>query len=244
MSESLLTSRSGPDGSVVVLTLNRPEVRNALDAGLLAALSGALRQAESDPGARVVILTGAGPAFCAGMDLRAYAAGGDFGSLTWFYQEGISKPTIAALNGPAVGGGLELAIACDLMVAAEDALIGLPEVKRGLYAGGGGTTLADRIPLAAALELGLTGDTIPARRAMELGLVNAVVPAGEVLDAATGLAARIAANAPLALATTKKLIRERRWGTPEETAAVFRSADAREGTIAFAEKRRPAWTGE
>jgi enoyl-CoA hydratase len=243
MNESLLTSRSGPDGSIVVLTLNRPKVRNALDAGLLAELSGALRQAEADPGAQVVILTGAGPAFCAGMDLRAYAADGDFGSLTWFYREGISKPTIAALNGSAVGGGLELAIACDLMVAAEDARIGLPEVKRGMYAGGGGTTLAERIPLAVALELGLTGDTIPARRAAELGLVNVVVPADQVLDAATDLAARVAANAPLALAMTKKLIRERRWGSPEESAAVFRSADAREGAVAFAEKRRPAWTG-
>jgi len=243
VSQILLTERTGQGGGIALLTMNRPEVRNAMNPELRAAISDALKEAEADPEVQVVILTGAGEAFCAGMDLRAFAAGGDFSALTWFYHEGISKPTIAALNGPAVAGGFELAMACDLMVAADTAKVGIPEVKRGLYAAGGGTTLAERVPLAVALELGLTGDPIPAQRAAELGLINAVVPAGQVLAAAVGLADRIAQNAPLALAMTKKLIRERRWGTPEETHSVFGSADAREGATAFAEKRSPVWTG-
>jgi enoyl-CoA hydratase/carnithine racemase len=170
MAELLLTERVGQDGNIALLTMNRPEVRNAMNPELRVAISDALRQAEADPEVRVVILTGAGPA-------------------------------------------------------------------------GGGTTLAQRIPLAVALELGLTGDPIPARRAAELGLINAVVPADQVLAAAIGLADRIAPNAPLALSLTKRLIRERRWGTAEETDSVFGSADAREGAVAFAEKRAPAWTG-
>jgi len=243
VSELLLTDRVGKDGNIALLTMNRPEVRNAMNPELRAAISGALKEAEADPEVRVVIVTGAGSVFCAGMDLRAFAARGDFSALTWFYHEGIGKPTIAALNGPAVAGGFELALACDLMVAAEEARVGIPEVKRGLYAAGGGTTLAQRIPLGVALELGLTGDPITARRAAELGLINAVVPADQLLAAAIGLAERIAPNAPLALSMTKRLIRERRWGTPEETRSVFGSADAREGAVAFAEKRAPAWTG-
>jgi len=164
--------------------------------------------------------------------------------LTWFYHEGIGKPTIAALNGTALAGGLELALACDLIVASEDAKVGIPEVKRGLFAAGGGTTLPMRVPLAVALELGLTGDPVTAARAYEIGLVNRVVPAAQVRKAAVELAEKIAANAPLSLATTKKLMREGRWGTAEETRAVFGSADAREGAIAFAERRAPAWTGK
>lgn len=243
MSDILLAERVGQGGNIALLTMNRPEVRNAMNPELRRDLSDALREADADPDVQVVILTGAGPVFCAGMDLKSFAAGGDMSALTWFYHEGISKPTIAALNGPAVAGGFELALACDLMVAADTARVGIPEVKRGLYAAGGGTTLAQRVPLAVALELGLTGDAIPAQRAAELGLINAVVPADQVITAAIGLADRIAPNAPLALAMTKKLIRERRWGTPEETHSVFGSADAREGAIAFAEKRTPTWRG-
>jgi enoyl-CoA hydratase len=192
-----------------------------------------------------VILTGAGPVFCAGMDLKAFAAGGaDMSAFTWFYHESISKPVIAALNGTAVAGGFEMVLACDLVIASADAKIGIPEVRRGLYAAGGGTTLADRIPLAAALELGLTGDLVPVERAERWGLVNAVVPPGEVLPAALALAEKIAANAPLSVALTKKLMRERRWGTPEETHSVFGSEDAKEGATAFAQHRAPAWTGQ
>jgi enoyl-CoA hydratase len=241
VSDLLLTRREG--GNIAVLTMNRPQARNAMNPQLRAAISDGLKDAEADPEVRVVILTGTGPVFCAGMDLKAFAAGGDMSALTWFYRDGITKPVIAALNGPAVAGGFELALACDLMVAADTATVGLPEVKRGLYAAGGGTTLAQRVPLAVALEIGLTGDPVPARRAAELGLINAVVPAGQVLAAAIELAMRIAANAPLSLAMTKKLIRERRWGTPEETLSVFGSADAREGALAFAGKRKPTWTG-
>jgi enoyl-CoA hydratase len=243
VSDLLLTDRVGPDGTIALLTMNRPEVRNAMNPELRVAISDGLRQADADPGVRVVIVTGAGPAFCAGMDLKSFAAGGDMSALTWFNHEGISKPTIAALNGPAVAGGFELALACDLTVAADSAKVGIPEVKRGLYAAGGGTTLARRIPMAVALELGLTGDLIPARRAAELGLINLVVPDEEVRAAAIELATRIAQNAPLAVAMTKKLIRECRWGTAEETHSVFGSADAREGAIAFAEKRAPSWAG-
>jgi len=239
--EVLLTERA--DG-VLVLTLNRPEVRNALNPELKDALNDAMRGAEADPGVRTVVLTGTGPIFCAGMDLKAFARGADMSGFTWFYTDGISKPVIAALNGSALAGGFELALACDLIVAAEDAKVGIPEVKRGLFAAAGGTTLSARIPLAAALELGLTGDPITVTRAQELGLVNRVVPAGQVRSEAIALAMRIAENAPLSVAITKKLMRERRWGTSEEIAAVFRSADAMEGARAFAERRPPVWAGK
>jgi enoyl-CoA hydratase len=244
VSDVLIVERVGKSSNIALLTMNRPEARNAMNPELRVAISDALKEAEADPEVQVVILTGAGPVFCAGMDLKSFAKGGDMSALTWFYHEGIGKPVIAALNGTAVAGGFELALACDLMVAADTAKVGIPEVKRGLYAAGGGTTLAQRIPLAVALELGLTGDPIPAQRAAELGLINAVVPADQVIDAAIELADRIAPNAPLALAMTKKLIRERRWGTEEETRSVFESADGREGAIAFAEKRPPVWTGK
>ena len=244
VSDLLLSSRAGADGGILVLTMNRPGVRNAMNPEIRELMSDALRAADDDPSVRVVILTGAGTVFSAGMDLKAFAKGGNFGSLTWFHEHGISKPSIAALNGSAVAGGFELALACDLIVASRDAKVGIPEVKRGLYAAGGGTTLAARIPLAAALELGLTGEPVPVARAAQWGLVNQVVPAGEVLAAAIALAEKIAANAPLAVAMTKKLMREGRWGTPEETHSVFGSDDAKEGARAFAERRAPAWTGK
>jgi len=237
----LLTERIG---NVLVLTLNRPEVRNALNPELKDRLTQEMREADADPGIRAVVITGNGPVFCAGMDLKAFAAGGDFGGLVWLYKEGISKPVIGALNGPALAGGFELVLACDLIVAAEEAKVGLPEVKRGLFAAGGGTTLSARIPLAVALEFGLTGEFMSAQRAREIGLFNRVVPAGDVKQEALALAAKIAENAPLSVAITKKLMRERRWGTDEETSAVFRSGDAMEGARAFAERRAPVWTGK
>ena len=240
----LLVDRAGAGQDIAVLTMNRPEARNALNPALREALASALKDADADPAVRVVILTGAGPAFCAGMDLKSFAAGSNSAAMTWFYTEGIGKPTIAALNGTAVAGGFELALACDLIVAAEGAKVGIPEVKRGLFAAGGGTTLANRVPLATALELGLTGDPIGVERAQQIGLVNRVVPAEQVLTAAIELAERIAANAPLSVAMTKKLMREGRWGTAEEIRSVFASADAREGAVAFAERRQPRWTGQ
>ncbi len=241
MSDILLTRR---DGNVLVITMNRPEARNALSPELLDELSGALRGADEDPEVRAIVVTGAGPVFCAGMDLKAFARGGRFDGLVWFYREGIATPVIAALNGSALAGGFELVLACDLVVAAGDAKLGIAEVKRGLFAAGGGTTLADRIPLAIALEMGLTGEPVTASRAQEIGLVNRVVPAEQVLPEAVALAQQIAANAPLAVAMTKKLMRERRWGEQAEVEQVFRSADAMEGARAFAERRPPLWTGK
>jgi enoyl-CoA hydratase len=238
--EVLLSERTG---HVEVLTLNRPRARNALNPELKDALLAAMAKADGDPGVRAVVVTGNGPVFCAGMDLKAFAGGAAFGGLTDFYANGIAKPLIAALNGPALGGGFEVALSCDLIIAPEQAWFALPEVKRGLFAAGGGTTLASRIPRAIALEIGLTGEPITASRALQIGLVNKVVPAGQVRPEALALAARIAENGPLAVALTKKLMRECRWADPEETAGVFRSADALEGARAFAERRPPVWSG-
>ncbi|MFI6465894.1 enoyl-CoA hydratase-related protein [Streptomyces sp. NPDC050528] len=242
MSDLVLTERIG---AVLVATLNRPEVRNALNPELIDELSTVLREADTDPAVRAIVLTGAGTVFCAGMDLKAFAkGGGKFDGLVWFFREGIATPVIAALNGSALAGGFELALACDLVVAAEDAKLGIAEVKRGLFAAGGGTTLADRVPLAVALEMGLTGDLVTASEAKQFGLVNRAVPAGEVREAALTLAGRIAENGPLGVAMTKKLMRERRWAEPAEVDSVFRSADAAEGARAFAERRSPVWTGK
>jgi enoyl-CoA hydratase len=158
------------------------------------------------------------------------------------------KPIIAAVNGTAVAGGFELVLACDLAVVADHAKFGLPEVKRGLVAAGGGTNLPRRIPLALALELALTGETFDAARALELGLVNRVVPGDRVLDEALALAGLIARNGPLALRVTKELMLAQAQGAGRDeigaaTAGVFASADAKEGATAFAEKREPRWTG-
>ena len=226
-----------------VVTINRPEARNALSPELIDDLAEALRSADADPEVRAVVVTGAGPVFCAGMDLKAFTKGGKFDGLVWFFREGIATPVVAALNGSAMGGGFELMLACDLVVAAEGAKLGMSEVKRGLFAAGGGTTLASRAPLSVALEMGLTGDPVTAAQAHGFGLVNRVVPADQVRAEALALAARIAENGPLGVAMTKKLIRERRWGEPDEVMSVFRSADATEGARAFAERRPPVWTG-
>ncbi|KPI05267.1 Enoyl-CoA hydratase/isomerase [Actinobacteria bacterium OK074] len=241
MSDLVLTERFA---NVLVVTLNRPEVRNALNTPLIDDLSETLREADADPAVRAIVLTGAGQVFCSGMDLKAFAKGGGrFDGLVWFFKEGVATPVIAALNGSALAGGFELVLACDLVVAAEDAKLGIAEVKRGLFAAGGGTTLADRVPLSVALEMGLTGEPITAAYAREIGLVNRAVPAELVLSEALTLAERIAANGPLGVAMSKKLIRERRWPEAEEVAQVFRSKDAAEGARAFAERRGPVWTG-
>ena len=240
MSDVVLTERVG---NVLVATLNRPEARNALSPELIDDLSEALRSADADPEVRAVVVTGAGTVFCAGMDLKAFTRGGKFDGLVWFFREGIATPVIAALNGSAMGGGFELMLACDLVVAAEGAKLGMSEVKRGLFAAGGGTTLASRAPLSVALEMGLTGDPVTAAQAHGFGLVNRVVPADQVRAEALALASRIAENGPLGVAMTKKLMRERRWGEPDEVVSVFRSADATEGARAFAERRPPVWTG-
>jgi enoyl-CoA hydratase len=234
----------------LVIRLNRPEAGNALDPdtgrGLLDAFT---RAADAD--VRAVVVTGAGDRiFCAGMDLKAFAAGVDTAPI----GQGIAalrsceKPVIAAVNGVALAGGFELMLHCDMAVVAEHARFGLPEVKRGLVAAGGGTRLPSRLPLSIALELGLTGDAIDAQRALALGLVNKVVPAADVLVEALALAGRITGNGPLAVRVTKQLMRHDYGGGDEDVvratvAPVFASADAREGATAFAEKRPPVWTG-
>jgi enoyl-CoA hydratase len=245
-------------GNVLVVRLDRPEARNALSPALLAALVEAVHEAEADPGVAVVVLTGTGDrAFSSGMDLKAFAAG-DIGVVGDDTMRGFARlldgevgiPIVGAANASALAGGLELLLGCDVVVASSEARFGLPEVKRGLIAGGGGTRLGARIPLAAAMEILLTGDAISAQRAYELGLVNAVVAPRDVLPVALDLAERIAANGPLALAATKELGRlavtdPSRYAVRlrERREAVFTSEDAREGATAFVEKRTPVWKG-
>ena len=256
MSDELVRDRRG---NVLVARLNRPEARNALNAALIAGIGAAMNEAETDPGIRAVVLTGTGDrAFCAGMDLRAFAGGEQASTTDSLVMEGyrrlvqgeLAVPLIGAANATALAGGFELLLGCDIIVASSQAQFGLPEVKRGLFAAGGGTLLGTRIPLAVALEIALTGDSIDAERACALGLVNAVVPPDQVLATALGFAERIAANGPLGVAATKELVRlgvtdaaraddRRREWQP----VVFGSEDAKEGATAFVEKRAPVWKG-
>jgi enoyl-CoA hydratase len=245
---------------VVVLRLNRPEARNALNPALLERLGVAVLEAESDASVSAIVLTGTGDrAFCAGMDLRAFASGENMGggspeataAFGRLFAGDVAVPIVGAANATAVAGGLELLLGCDVIVASADAQFGLPEVKRGLFAAGGGTTIGNRIPRAIALELVLTGDPISAARAYEIGLVNAVVPPDAVLTTAMAMAARVAANGPLALRASKELVRlagtdlaqwmKRRTELHE---SVFASEDAKEGALAFVEKRAPVWRGQ
>ncbi|MEU9450216.1 crotonase/enoyl-CoA hydratase family protein [Streptomyces sp. NPDC048277] len=246
---------------VMVITLNRPEARNAVNAAVALGVGEALEEADRDPEIRAVVITGAGEkAFCAGADLKAVARGEnimppetkDWG-FAGYVSHHIGKPTIAAVRGFALGGGTEIALASDLVVAAEDASFGLPEVRRGIIAGAGGAfRLAAQLPPKVAMELLLTGDTLDAPTARALGLVNRVVPADRVLTEALALADRIAANAPLAVQASKRIARGITTGrvesertawelTHQEGRAVMTSKDAQDGTRAFAEKRAPVW---
>jgi crotonobetainyl-CoA hydratase len=254
-------------GHVLLITINRPEARNAINSTVALGIGNALERAEQDAAVRAVIITGSGNrAFCAGADLRALSrgesllAGEDAAAAAWgfagFVNHYISKPTIAAVNGAALGGGTELVLASDLAVAADTAVFGLPEVKRGLIAGGGGAfRMPASLPRKVGLELLLTGDPIDAATALQRGLVNHVAPAEQVLDEALSLAHRIAANAPLAVRASKQVAygavgghvagEDERWML--SAAALSRlqeSADAREGSAAFFEKRPPVWTGQ
>jgi enoyl-CoA hydratase len=240
---------------ILIITINRPKARNAVNADVSRGLADAMDRLDGDDGLSVGILTGAGGSFCAGMDLKAFARGENVvveGRGMGFTQRPPTKPLIAAVEGYALAGGTELALATDLIVAAKDSAFGIPEVKRGLVAGGGGLLrLPQRIPYAIAMELALTGENLPAERAHELGLVSLLAEPGSALEAAIGLAERISGNGPLAVAATKRIIVESRGWSPEEMwdkqtqilAPVFMSKDAREGAVAFAEKRPPKWTG-
>jgi enoyl-CoA hydratase/carnithine racemase len=254
MADELLRERRG---HVELLTINRPEARNAINRATAIALGSALDDCENDDDVWVVVLTGAGDkAFSAGMDLKAFATGEfpiteqGFGGIT---KRDFSKPLIAAANGSALAGGFEMMISCDMVVAADHAKFGIPEATRGLVAGAGGLIrLPKRVPLTVAYEMALTGNPIDAERAYELGLVNRVVPGDQVVDAAIALAGRIAKNAPLAVRTSKDVMRRsleqseaEAWATNDEAFAMIgRSADAMEGAIAFAEKREPNWQGK
>jgi enoyl-CoA hydratase len=246
-------------GAAALVTLNRPEARNAVSPEVSASMARILDDAEDDPDVRAVVVTGRGAVFCAGADLKVVAAGraldiargkGGFGGIV---TRDFPKPMIAAVNGPALAGGFEIVLACDLVVAAEDARFGIPEVQRGLMAAAGGLIrLPKRVSLAIALELAMTGDPIDARRAHDLGLVNRVVPAERVVDEALALAARIAEHSPIAVRSSRRLVREAAdldeaaaWQRNGELATeVFASGDSIEGATAFAEKRKPVWRSQ
>jgi crotonobetainyl-CoA hydratase len=247
---------------VGIITLNRPGSLNAVDAQLSEAVGAALEAIENDPDIAVGVLTGAGRAFCAGADLKALAAGLDItspGHPEWGFaglvEHPLHKPLVAAVNGLALGGGTEIVLACDLAVLSEDAPLGLPEVRRGLFAGAAGLIrLPRQLPAKLAMEHALTGRPIEPDTAARYGLVNRVVPATEVLATALELAAEIAANAPLAVRASRRLVRAAtgagaEWDVAlhrrqdEEMSLILASADAKEGADAFAQKRPPVWTG-
>jgi len=254
MAEEAVLTEAG-DG-VLLITLNRPDARNAVNAALAAGVAAALDRLDAEDELQVGILCGAGKGFSAGMDLKAFVArespyveGRGFAGIA---QRGSRKPLIAAIEGFAVAGGLEIALACDLIVAARGARLGIPEVKRSLVAAAGALLrLPRRIPYHVAMEMALTGDPISAERGYEVGLVNRVAEPGEAVAAARELAAAIAANGPLALEASKRILAEAP-GWPEDelwerqgeiSGPVFGSEDAREGATAFAEKREPVWKG-
>jgi enoyl-CoA hydratase len=251
--EPVLTERRE---GVLLITLNRPEARNAVNLALAEGLAAALDELDADGELAVGVITGAGTGFCSGMDLKAFVSGerpwaGDRG-FAGIVQRASRKPLIAAIEGFAVAGGLEVALACDLIVAAREAKLGIPEVKRSLVASGGALMrLPRRLPYGIAMELALTGDTMTAERGYELGLVNRLAERGAAVDVALELAAAIAANGPLALDATKAILEQQSdwsdeefWSRQEELSGpVFASQDAREGAVAFSEKRDPVWQG-
>ncbi|UFS99908.1 crotonase/enoyl-CoA hydratase family protein [Nocardia huaxiensis] len=243
-------------GHITIITLNRPHARNAIDLATALGLERAIDAYEADPNARIAVLTGAGGYFSAGMDLKAAARGEvpvtEKRGILGLVSQPPAKPLIAAVEGPALAGGCELALAADLIVAAENSTFGIPEVKRGLVAVGGGVLrLSQRLPRAIAMELALTGDPITATRAAELGLINQVSEPGKALEAALALAERIAVNAPLSIDASKQIIDQAPdWSTAEAftrqgqvAAPALSSQDAGEGMRAFVEKRPPVWRG-
>lgn len=251
--DAVLTERRG---RILIITLNRPDQRNAVDAAVAQGVAAALDELDGDSELSLGVLTGAGKGFCSGMDLKAFRAGErphiPGRGFAGIVERPADKPLIAAIEGFAVAGGLEVALACDLIVAARGARLGIPEVKRSLVAAGGALIRLPRtMPRNLAMEMALTGDPIDAERAHELGLVNRLTEPGEALEAALNLAETIAANGPLALAATKRIMVESAdWPDAEYferqrelIEPVFESEDAREGATAFAERRDPVWKG-
>src|SRR5947209_17419302 len=251
--EAVTTERRG---SVLLITLNRPEVRNAVNAALAAGVAGALDELDGDDGLSVGVLTGAGGFFSAGMDLGAFVKG----ESAWFGDRGFAgitqraagKPLIAAIEGFALAGGMEIALSCDLIVAAAGARMGIPEVKRSLVAAGGALLrMPRRMPYHVVMELALTGDPLRAERFHEFGLVNRIVEPGAAVEEALALADSLAKNGPLALIATKRILQEQfDWSSAEMwdrqgaiSGPVFASEDAKEGSNAFKEKRDPVWRG-
>jgi enoyl-CoA hydratase len=251
MADEVLRERRG---HVELITINRPEARNAINRATAVALSTAFDECETDDDVWVVVLTAAGDkAFSAGMDLKAFAQGEvpatekGFGGLT---RRDFPKPLIAAANGSAFAGGLELLISCDMVVSAEHAKFGIPESSRGLVAGAGGLIrLPKRVPLAVAYEMALSAEPIDAQRAYQLGIVNHVVPSDQVLVVALALAERITKNAPLAVRASKSVMKQsleltetQAWPISDKVfTTIIHTEDALEGALAFAEKREPNW---
>lgn len=255
MSEEVVLTEIA-DG-VLTITLNRPKAKNAVNKALAEGVAAAIDELERNDELRAAIITGAGGTFCSGMDLKAFISGEtpvvDGRGFAGLCEYIAAKPVIAAVEGYALAGGFEVAISCDLIVAADDSKFGIPEVKRGLAAAAGGLVkLPKQIPSRIAMELALTGDFIGAQRAYELGLINQVVPSGTALEAARALAARIAANGPMAVAASKRVVaRAPDWNSGNMYSEqlkiiqpIFTSEDAIEGATAFAEKRAPNWKGK
>ncbi len=249
MADEVLTETQG---RVRLITLNRPEARNAVNSALGQALVAAIEEVDADDGITASVLTGAGKGFSAGMDLKAFAAEGMPKGFNEFLQKGSQKPLVAAVEGFALAGGLEIALSCDLIVAAKGVKLGIPEVNVGLFAAGGALfRLPERVPYGVAMEMALTSDPITAEQAHEFGLVCRVAEPGKACEVALELAERIARNAPLGVAASKQIMRQTRGLTEEESwsfqgpllGKVFTSEDAKEGPRAFAEKRAPKWTG-
>lgn len=254
MTEEVLVSKE--DG-IMTITINRPEAKNAVNRGVAEGVAAAMEELDSSSEVQVAILTGAGGTFCSGMDLKAFlkgeapiVKGRGFAGVVECPPE---KPLIAAVEGYALAGGFELLLASDLIVASEEAKFGIPEPKRGLVAAAGGLMrLPRQVPYRIAMEMALTGDFFSAQRAYEMGLINRVVPTGSALEEAVKLAKSIVANGPLAVAVTKKVIKESQdWSTEEMfklqgplVGPVFVSEDAKEGAAAFAQKRAPNWKGK
>jgi enoyl-CoA hydratase len=250
MNDAVLTERRG---RVLLITLNRPQAMNSINGALAQGLAEAISRLDGDPGLTVGVLTGTVRGFSSGMDLKAFAGGEDITPAVRFMRNGATKPVIAAVEGFALAGGLELALVCDLIVAAASAKFGIPEVKVGLLAAGGGLLrLPARAGYGKAMEMAITGEPILAEEAAGLGLVARVAEPGTAAAAAAmELAERVARNAPLAVIASKEMVRATQGATEAgfwsiqnpRRAAVFASNDAKEGPRAFAEKREPQWTG-